>query len=533
MLNSKACTRFASLFLLCGSMLTAQVAVTTYQNDNYRSGANTHESTLTTANVNVSHFGRKAVFTVQGQVYAQPLYVPNVSINGVSHNVVFVATEHDQVYAFDVNTGQQLWHNNLLISHTVLISINSVSSTDVNCTDMTPEIGITGTPVIDVPNNVMYFVAKTKEIDLRIHQTVFYQTLHEVDIRTGVDRVIPRRITATAAGIGTGSLSGTLTFDPLIEGQRSALLLHPNGQLIIGWASHCDSGAYHGWLMAFNKGNLANTAVYVDTPNGVEGGFWASGSGPAVDSNGSIYVPTGNGTFDANNGGSDYGDSVLRLTWSSASGFVLNDYFTPWDQQDLDNSDQDVASGGVLLLPDQPGGAHPHLLVQVGKEGTIDLINRDNMGHFHTGNDSQIVQTMPEAIGGVFGGEAFWNNYIYFGGHGDHLKAYAFDPSAQKLSTSPTSSSAESFAFPGPTPAVSSNGTSNAIVWAVQMDTSQSYAILHAYDATNLTTELYNSEQNSSRDRVGGRVKFTAPTIADGHVFVGAQNQVAMYGLLN
>jgi outer membrane protein assembly factor BamB len=532
LLNSKACTRFASLFLLCGSMLTAQVAVTTYQNDNYRSGANTHETTLTTANVNVSHFGRKAVFPVQGQVYAQPLYLPNLTINGVSHNVVLIATEHDQVYAFDANSGQQLWHTNLLVSHTALITISSISSGDVNCTDMTPEIGITGTPVIDTTTNVMYFVALTKETSLTTHQTTFYQTLHELDIHSGIDIVAPHRIAASAPGIGTGSLSGTLTFDPLVEGQRPAMLLHPNGQLIIGWASHCDLGSYHGWLMAFNKSNLANTAVWVDTPNGVEGGFWASGSGAAADASGSIYVPTGNGTFDANTGGSDYGDSVLRLTWSTGS-FTMNDYFTPWDQQNLDNEDGDVASGGVLLLPDQPGAQYPHLLLQVGKEGTIDLINRDNMGHFHSGSDSQIVQTLPFANDGVWGAEAFWNNTAYFGPQYGHMQAFAFNPSTQKLSTSPTSTTTASFNFPGPTPAVSANGTTNGIVWAIQSDNPGGVATLHAYDATNLATELYNSEQNPSRDRAGLPVKFAVPTVADGHVFVGVQNQVSMYGLLN
>ncbi len=529
----RTCARFASLLLFFSSLLTAQVAVTTYQNDNYRSGVNAQETTLTPANVNVNQFGRKAVFTVQGQVYAQPLYVPNLMVNGASHNVVLIATEHDQVYAFDVDTGAQLWRANFLSSFWALLQISSVSSSDVNCSDMTPEIGITGTPVIDLSNFTMYLVAKTKETNLLAHTTTFYQTLHELDLHTGVDRVIPRRISATTLGIGSGSLAGVQTFDPLVEGQRSALLLHPDGQIMIGWASHCDLGAYHGWLMSFNKGNLSNTAVWVDTPNGVEGGFWAGGSGPAADAGGSIYAPTGNGTFDVSSGGIDYGDSVLRMTWTSGSGFAVSDYFTPWDQQTLDNNDSDVASGGVVLLPDQPGTTHPHLLMQVGKEGTIDLIDRDGMGHFHSGNDSQIVQTLPFAIGGVWGGDAFWKNNAYFGGQSDHLKAYSFDPLAQKLSLSPTSSSSISYGYPGPTPAVSANGTTNGIVWAIQADGGQSYAILHAYDATNLGTELYNSEQNSGRDRAGSRVKFSVPTIAGGHVFVGGSGQVSMYGLLN
>ena len=422
---------------------------------------------------------------------------------------------------------------NFLISHSALLQISSVSSTDVNCSDMTPEIGITGTPVIDLANFTMFLVAKTKQTDLVAHTTTFYQTLHELDLHTGSDRAIPRRITATALGIGSGSLAGVHTFDPLVEGQRSALLMHPDGQIMIGWASHCDLGAYHGWLMSFGKGTLANTGVWVDTPNGVEGGFWAGGSGPAADASGSIYVPTGNGTFDANSGGIDYGDSVLRMTWAPGSGFAVSDYFTPWDEQTLDNNDSDVAAGGVVLLPDQPGTTYPHLLIQVGKEGTIDLLNRDDLGHFNTGNDNDIVQTLPFAIGGVWGGDAFWNNRAYFGGQSDHLKAYSFDPLAQKLSLSPTSSSSISYGYPGPTPAVSANGATNGIVWAIQADGGHSYAILHAYDATNLNTELYNSEQNSGRDRAGSLVKFSVPTIADGHVFVGGSGQVAMYGLLN
>jgi len=286
--------------------------------------------------------------------------------------------------------------------------------------------------------------------------------------------------------------------------------------------------------MSFNERTLAASGVFIDTPNGYEGGFWAGGSGPAADANGSIYAATGNGDFSANSGGIDYGDSVLRLNWSS-SGISVSDYFTPWDQQTLDENDTDVASGGVVLLPYQPGAPYPHLLLQVGKEGTIDLIDRDNMGHWHYGNDDQIVQTLPFIIGGVWGGPAFWNNNAYFGGQYDYLKAFAFNPQTQLLSTSPTSQSPEQFNFPGPTPAVSSNGASNGVLWIIETDTYSSggNAVLRAYLASNLGTELYNSGQNPGRDQAGLAVKFTVPTVADGHVFVGGQNQVAMYGLLN
>ncbi len=523
------CRCVVCCLLVCfACFAAAQVAVTTYQNDNYRSGANTLETTLTLANVNVSQFGRQAVFSVTGYVYAQPLYVPNVNINGIPHNVLYVATEHDQVYAFDVNSGQQLWNKDLLISTRSLLQVSPISSSDVNCTDLVPEIGITGTPVIDPAANEMFLVANTKEYDVLTQTTTFFQTLYALDIRTGELRSPPHVVTGRVPGTGQGSQNGYLTFDPLLEGQRASLLLS-NGEVFAAWASHCDNGDFHGWLMSFDELALYTSGVFVDTPNGGDGGYWGGGSGPAADSAGSIYVGTGNGTYDTN---SDYGDSILRLNWTG-SGISLADYFTPWDQQMLDDTDTDLGSGGVTLLPDQPGSPYPHLLVQAGKEGTIDLVNRDDMGHFNPANDDQIVQTLPFIIGPLFGGPAFWNNNAYFGGVNDNLTAFAYDPQAQLLSTSPTSQSPEVFSFPGPTPAVSSNGTSNGIVWIIESDNyGGGNAVLRAYNASDLSIELYNSQQNPSRDEAGLAVKFTVPTIADGQVFVAAQNQVAMYGLL-
>ena len=515
--------------LSCGSWCMAQVAVTTYHNDNYRSGANTNETQLTLQNVATQTFGKVAVFPVTGQVYAQPLYVPGVMIGGTSHNVVFIETEHDQAYAYDVNSGALLWHTSFLGSPDTQIVVTPIQSSDLGCGDMTPEIGISGTPAIDTSTNTIYMVALTKQYNVRTQVTTFSQTLYGLDLVNGQQRVAPRVISATAPGTGNGSVGGILTFDPLYEGQRTGLLLE-NGVLFVSWASHCDFGNYHGWLMSFNKTSLALEGVFVDTPNGEEGGFWASGSGPAADSAGSIYAPTGNGDFTGDSGGTDFGDSILRLNYSGGT-FSLMDYFTPWDEQTLDDNDRDVASGGVTLLPDQPGAQYPHLLIQAGKEGTIDLINRDNMGHWNEGNDDQIVQTLPYAIGGLFGSAAFWNNYAYFGGINDNLKAFTYDPNAQQLSTAPTSESPELIYFPGPTPSISSNGTSNGIVWIIEGD--GVYAVLRAYSATNLANELYNSEQNSQRDRPGVPIKFVVPTIADGHVFVGGQDQVAMYGLLH
>jgi PQQ enzyme repeat len=528
----RSCYLAAACLASC-TMVTAQVAVATYHNDNYRSGTNAQESFLTPSNVNAQSFGKRLTLPVRGYVYAQPLYVPGVVISGTAHDVVYVATEHDQVYAFDANSGQQLWQVNFLAASNALSVITPVSSNDVNCNDLVPEIGITGTPAIDLSAKRLYVVAKTKVYDVRSHTTTFYQTLHVLDIRTGFETFPPLRIRATYPGTGTGSVNGVLTFDPLVESQRPGLMIQ-NGAVFIVFASHCDLGTYHGWIMAFAENTLLPSGVIVDTPNGYEGGYWGGGSGLAADSTGSIYGGSGNGYFDVDQGGIDYGDSILRLAWSGAGKtFTVADYFTPWDQLSLDHGDVDLGSGGVVLLPDQPGTKYPHLLVQVGKEGTIDLVNRDNMGHFHSGNDSQIVQTIPYAIGGIWGSPAFWNNNAYFGGIYDYLKAFSFDPDAQLFSVSYTSRSLESSGYPGPTPSVSANGNTNGIVWIIESDTwGGGAAVLRAYDATDLGIELYNSEQNSGRDRAGLALKFTVPTVADGHVFVGAENEVDVYGLL-
>ena len=521
----------AALFAFLVSTLSlAQVAVTTYHNDTYRSGANTAETTLNQANVNQQTFGKRLTLPVQGYVYAQPLYVPNLNIGGKSHNVVFIATEHLQVYAFDADTGQQLWHNNYMGNFSVTSTL-PVNSADVSCTDLIPEIGITGTPVIDLNTNTMYLVTKQKLLQKLIQKVSYQQVVHALDITTGRDK-ISHSITAKVPGTGKGSNGGYLTFDPLVQSQRPALLLE-NGEVFISFASHCDLFNYHGYLMSFDKTSLAPTGVHVTTPDGEDGGYWASGAGPAADSTGDIYFASGNGDYTGNQGGKDLGDSVIRFHWSNNT-IAPVDYFTPWDYAKLDQYDTDLGSGGVLLLPDQPGAPIPHLLVQVGKEGTIDLINRDNMGHWHNGNDSQIVQTLPFQMNELFGSPAFWNNYVYFGPTYGKMQAFSYDPVAQRLSSSFTSRSNEVFSFPGPVPSVSSNGALDGIVWIIESDTVGSgNGILRAYNASDLSKELYNSQQNSARDHAGPAVKFTVPTIADGHVFVGSVDEVDVYGLLN
>jgi outer membrane protein assembly factor BamB len=517
----------AVLLLLSSVLATAQVAVTTYHNDNYRSGANTNETILTPSNVNEVQFGKLHTLSVTGYVYGQPLYVPSVNINGVLHNVVYAVTEHDQAYAFDANTGRQLWEKNFLISTNPAKTILPISGRDNNCYVTGNEIGITSSPVIDITSNEIYLVAATKEIVNNV--TTFYNRMHVLDIRTGVEKLsgpyFGAAITAKVPGTGSGSVDGYITFDPRMQIQRAALTFS-NGLVFVAWAGYCDFPPFHGYVMAFNKNTLQPSGVFVTTPNGFDGGIWNSGSGAAVDSSNNIYLPTGNGFFDAYLGGSDYGDSILRLLWAGGHP-VVTDYFTPWNQAWLNLVDHDVASGGVLLLPDQPGAPYPHLLVQCGKEGTIDLVNRDNMGHFHAGGDTQIVQTLPYIITEFWGSPAMWNNNLYFGGQNAPLEAFYYNPETQQIQVQFTSQTAEDFTYPGPTPSVSANGVNDGIVWIFGSD-----SIVRAYDANNLATELYNSNQNPGRDKAGTVVQFVVPTVADGMVFVGAKNEVDVYGLL-
>jgi len=516
-----------SLLFLLLLPVSAQVSVTTSRNDNARDGQNLSETTLTPANVNAVHFGRLFSQNVDGYIYAQPLYVPNVPIPGLgTHNVVYVATEHDSVYAFDADnhTGMNaspLWHVSFIDPPN---GINTVSSGDVNCTDLVPEIGITSAPVIDLRTGTIFVVAKTKE------NGKFIQRLHALNITTGAERPnSPVVIQATVKGNGDGSSNGFVSFNPLTEGQRAGLLLL-NGVVVVAWASHCDNGPYHGWLMAYSEGTLKQLQVWNSTPNGGLGGVWQSGAGVASDGS-YVFFATGNGTFDGPGGGKDFGDSVLRLP---VVGGLSADYFTPYNQNDLNNGDTDVGSGGVLLLPDQgPGAPHQHLLLQVGKSGDIYLIDRDHMGRFNP-NGNQIVQDMEGAIGGgSWATPAWWNNNVYFGGSGDYLRQYTFDPGTGLLSTGAVAVSPTYFGFPGSTPSISADQTSEGIVWALQTDSYGSGpAILHAYDATNVASELYNSSQNGARDNPGGAVKFTVPTVANGKVYVPAVQQLSVYGLL-
>jgi hypothetical protein len=438
--------------------------------------------------------------------------------------------------------------------------VTTVSSSDVSSTDISPEIGITGTPVIDQSSGTLYVVAKTKEVDSSgvVH---FVQRLHALDVTTGAEKFGgPVVIGDTSLnsdgsytfwsgpsvnGTGDGSVGGTVTFNALRQQTRPGLLLD-NGVIYIAFASHGDNGPYHGWVLGYNAQTLQLTAAFNTTPNGGLGGIWMSGNGLAADASGDIYFITGNGTFDTTldpttglpqNG--DYGDSVVRLTLDPNSsptnqningwGLKVVDYFTPSDENNLDQYDIDFGSGGAVLLPDQPG-PNPHLLLAAGKEGTIYLINRDNMGHFDP-SVNHVVQELPGAIGGLWGSPGFFNNTAYYGGVGDVIKAFALQ-SDGTLNPSPTSTSPEGYGYPGPTPFISADGTSGGIVWALDTTAygTSGPAVLHAYDASNLQSELYTSADSGARDQGPGAVKFTVPTVAGGKVYVGGEYALSIYG---
>jgi hypothetical protein len=487
----------------------------TYHNDNSRTGQNLNESVLTPTNVNTTTFGLLFSLLVDGQIYAQPLYVAGLTIGGQLHNTVFVATEHDSVYAFDADnpTNTPLWQTSFINRP----GITTVSSADVGCGDIGPEIGITSTPVIDPNSGTLYVVATTKE------GGNYFQTLHALDLTTGTDKVPPMAIQG-----GVISANGIVFFDPLIEEQRAALLLS-NNVLYIVFASYCDNGPYHGWVFAYDAQTLNQLAIFNDTPNGGLGGIWQSGGGPAADASGNVFLMTGNGTFDGPSpgGSNDFGDSFLKLT---SGALTLSDFFTPFNQATLAANDNDLGSGAPLLLPDQ-GVGPPHLLVSAGKGGTIYLVDRDNMGGFNSNND-QIVQSITGTLGALFGTPAYFQNTVYFSAVNDFLKAFSL--SSGRLGTPPTSQSTTFFGFPGATPVISANGASNGIVWALQNDQAGANgpAVLHAYLAADVSIELYNSNQNPSRDNPGSAVKFTVPTVINGKVYVGTQTQLSVFGPL-
>jgi hypothetical protein len=506
-----------------------------YRNDNFRTGQNLAESVLTPSNVTTSEFGLQFTDAIDGYAYAQPLYVPAVAIPSLgTHNVVYVATENDSVYAFDADAaGPPLWQTSFIDPAN---GITAVPSSDVgaSCEDLVPIIGITATPVIDSNTETLYVVSKVK-----LGPGSYQQQLHALDITTGLERShSPVTIAASASGSGEGSVNGIITFNPLTQHDRPALTL-ANGVVYLTFASHCDITPYNGWILGYDETTLAQEVVYNTTPNGSQGGIWEAGCGPGVDTNGNLIAITGNGTFDTTASPVDYGDSFLSLTpgVGTTGTMSVNSFFTPLDEMTLDDDDQDMGSGGNLLLPDQPG-PNPHLMIGIGKVGEIYLVNRDSMGGFNASGD-QMVQELPSEVGGMFSTPAYWQgtvpnvgmqNMIYTIGAGDVPKMFVL--ANGMMQTPPASAGTINFGFPGASPVISANSTSGGIMWAINSAAYQSSgpAILYAFDATNLQTELYNSTQNSS-DNPGPAVKFTVPTVANGSVYMGTETQLAVFGL--
>ena len=492
--------------------------ILTYQNGNGRTGQNLSETTLTPANVTSAKFGKIFSFTLDGMAYAQPLYLSHVAIGSSFHNVVYVATEHDTVYAFDADGGSAnpLWSKSFI---NIAGGVTPTPAADLN-TPITPEIGITSTPVIDGNTGTMYVLVETKENGAYIHR------LHALDVTSGAEKFGgPTTIQATVSGTGSAASGGQITFNPFLQLQRASLLLSA-GHVYIAWASYNDIGLYHGWVMAYDAATLHQSGVWNVTPNGVRGGIWLANAGLSADSDGNVYVSTGNGTFDANTGGSDYGDSFVKLNLTSG-GLVVSDSFTPFNQAALETADTDLGSSGLVLLPDMNGPV-THLGITAGKEGKIYVVNLDDLGKYQSGNDSQIVQSIPNALGAPTGRNTstavYWEGNVYFVGRGDALKQYKISNGQLTLS--------------GQTPHVfgystanslSANGASGGILWTLEGGAD----VLHAFDANNVTTELYNSTQaGPTRDVFGRATRFNPPTIANGKVYVSGQTQFAIFGLL-
>ena len=510
----------------------SSIDVTTYHYDTLRTGQNVNETALTTANVNQAKFGKLGEFMVDGKVDAQPLYLSNVSIAGVGmKNVVYVVTEHGTVFAFDADSvsgtsAKPLWQISTQLP-------GEMPSDERGCSQVTPEIGITSTPVIDRTRGAIYVIAVSKNASGN-----YFHRLHALDLTSGKEMFGgPTTITATFPGNGAGSSGGVVTFDPAQYNERPGLL-ELNGTIYTTWGSHCDAGPYTSWMMAFSADSLKQTSVLNLVPNGSDGGTWMSGTAPAADSAGNIYFIIGNGTFDTALNASgfpsqgDCGNCYVKV--SSTAPLKLVDYFTPLNTGAESNVDEDFGSGGPLLLPDvtDASGKTRHLAVGSGKDAIIYVLDRDNMGKFSAAQNNIYQQISGQLAGGEFAKPSYFDGTVYYCAVGDSIKAFPI--AGGKLATAPSSKTSVQYSYPGATPAISANGTSNGIVWAVENGTTAqpSTAVLHAYDATNLANELYNSNQaTGNRDQFAAN-KFITPMIANGKVFVGTPNSVAVFGLL-
>jgi hypothetical protein len=518
--------------------VTSLSGVTEYHNDAARAGVNSQEFALTSSNVHTSTFAKLFSCSVDAAIYPQTLWVANLPIGGGTHNVIFTATSHSTVYAFDADANPCVtyWSKNLIPSGETWPTALNMGSEDVQ-----PDIGIVGTPVIDPVTKILYVVTKTKTAGTNARLAgQCHQRLHALSLIDGKETANgPFELTPaiTVPGSGDGSNGTRLPFDPFHENQRPGLAL-VNNTVYVSWGSHTDQKPWHGWIIGFNKSDLrAAPVLFNATPNGEGAGIWMAGGAPAFDSGGNIYVITGNGDY---NGATEFGDTFLKLNPSLA----LQDWFTPSDQALMDSANGDLGAGGAAVLADLPSAPVKHLLIGGGKfgsgqEGELYVINRDAMGHLEGGGGPAVVQKFP-VTRSLYATPAFWNNTLFIAGQNGPVNAYALNPATGLFNPIPVSHSSGLFPERGTTPSVSSNGNSHGIVWAV--DASQygglsklgtGPAVLHAYDATNLGRELWNSAQAATnRDQAGNAVKFTVPTIANGKVYIGSSSEIDVYGLL-
>jgi outer membrane protein assembly factor BamB len=509
--------------------LFGQVNVLTWHNDNYRTGQNLNESILNLSNVNPSSFGKLFAVPMDGKVDAQPLYLSGLAIPGLgTRNVVFAATEHGSVYAFDADTGAIYWQESLLGS-------GETPSDARDCNQVVPEIGITATPVIDPqvgPHGTIYVVAMSKNAG-----GAYFQRLHALDITNGAEQFGgPIEVYATYPGSGEGSVNGAVIFDPKQHKARASLLID-NGVVYTSWGSHCDIQPYTGWLIGYDENSLAQTVLFNFAPNGGEAAIWGSGAGPAADGVGNLFFSVANGTFDTtldSNGfpiNGDYGNTFIRITARGAE-LTPTSYWTMYNTTAESSVDQDLGSGGLMLLPplaDNTGQLR-YLAAGAGKDRAIYLTDRRNMGGFNANDNSNIYQSLPLALAGPeFASPAWFNGQIYFGAVNDAIKAFSVNDAM--LSSGPVSQSGPVFPFPGTTPSISAHGTASAILWALE---NSNPAVLRAFDAGNLGNEIYNSNLTpGGRDNPGPGNKFIVPTVANGKVFIGTTGSVAAFGLLN
>jgi hypothetical protein len=522
----------AILKMNVNSIGSARVDVTdfagtlTWRNDNLRTGQNTRELVLTPSIVNSSAFGKLFSCPLDAYPYAQPLYVPNLDIPGTGvRNVIVVATAKDSVFAFDADANPciQLWRTSLVSTGEEAVP---APNSDIPTDDIAPFIGITGTPVIDASSGTVYVVAESR---IPSFHTTYVERLYALDLATGQPKIRPAGIQFLT------NLSAGPMFDPLLENQRAALLLD-NSNVYIAFASHHGLGNYHGWLFGYDASTLQQNSVFNVTPKILHGGIWQSGGGPSADSNHNVYVTTGNGPFDVNLGSNDYGESFLRL--NTAGALSVADYFSPCDQQTLSATNQEIGSSAPVLLPDSAGSpSQPHLMIGGGKNGSLYVLNRDNLGGYSypCPDSPDRVQVVPVGDASILSTPLFWNNLIYIAAGNGRLKAFPMTGGVLK-SVPVASQSSEILGPQGATPVLSSNEANNAIIWLIDSSgahvTPNTPAVLRAFDAGNLSNEIYNSGMLPRRDAAGLAVRFTVPTVANGKVYMGTQGELDVYGLL-